>query len=62
MKLGIGSTYSINKNIGLEGIVFYERSKTNYDDIDDPYYFSFYDETLSSINVRIGVQIYLGKD
>ena len=52
--LGFGTTYFITKNVGLEGIIFYQRVESDYDD-------NFFnsDQTLSSINFKFGVQVYI---
>ncbi len=47
-RAGIGITYFIAKNVGLEGILYYQSINGN-------------GSTLSSVNFRVGLQIYLAR-
>lgn len=59
---GAGATYFINKNVGIEGFLYYQDSRTDY-----TYYNSampsnnFTSTKVTSINFRIGLQIYLAR-
>jgi hypothetical protein len=52
---GFGTTYFLNKNIGLEGILQYTKSngKTDIEGVDDSF--------ASTINFSVGFQIYFGR-
>lgn len=55
LNLGVGASYFINNNIGLEAIVSYDRFETDYDAF-------FNDFTSKTLQLLIGLQFYLSKD
>jgi outer membrane protein len=56
-KTGVGITYFVNKNVGIEGVLYIQGSSRNYDEgIGYPGNYS-----SSALNFDIGMQIYLNR-
>ena len=54
---GVGITYFVNKNVGVEGALTLQRKSTKYDD--SPY--SNSDNATGALNFAIGMQVYLNR-
>ncbi|MGC4021072.1 MAG: outer membrane beta-barrel protein [Cyclobacteriaceae bacterium] len=64
IKAGVGMTYFLTRNIGLEGKLFYQKTETTYDNLYlvrgvQTVYFA--DNTTSSIAFNLGVQVYFSR-
>ena len=64
LKAGIGVAYFLNKNIGVEGRLYFQKNQNTYDHAEDnngsySMYYSNY--TTTALLFNIGLQVYLNK-